>query len=1118
MTSNELASTDPTSRQAKPRYWRSLSELHQREDFQEYLNREFPVAASEFPDGVSRRKWMQLMGASFAIAGVAGCRYPVETIEPFVVRPEGRIPGESYTRATNIELADRVYNLLVTCVDGRPLKIEPNDSHPGGGGTDVYAQACVLGLYDPDRARGDQGFLIRKDAAEQRRLEIGWEPFETFAPNWIKTAASNNGGAGFAVLMPPTSSPSTLRMMGQLRKRLPKSTVCRYDGVSDGVMRDATGKAFGRPAKQVLNLEQAKVIVTLQADILGVSGSMLSNAAGFVKHRSPDPNDPEMSRLYVVEGGYTNTGAMADSRLALRPSEMPALLSELGRRVDRLAAGESHSHSDDAKAYDEIPADARLERFLDVLAHDVHEAGDKAVVVVGEHLGADAVAAGILMNQKLGSLGTLQTFVADSDDELGEVASIGQLVDKINDGEIDSLIIFAGNPVFTAPADVDFDAAIAKVEHSVYVGEYDDETGAVCQWSVPLAHPLESWGDCVDEQGNYGVCQPQILPLLGGRSVVEILALMLDESASDGARAVRRTADAIAGESLSERQWRKLLHDGFSESLKIEAETLTPTGKYQELTNASPVAISAIDPETLKNDFEVLFVPADGIYDGRFANNGWLQELPQSLTKLCWDNAAVMSPATARSLEVRHGLKINLDRGEGSVDLPVYEMPGCAPGVVTVAIGYGRLRAGMVGGMENEDAPIVGVDVSPIRASDAMLTAYQVKARPRLSDDDEYELATTQDHWAIDIRGRDETERRSFSLVREGTTELLKKVPSFANEAPKAPHVPHVGEHGSPWQEPINAIEQKNKEEHLPVPQWGMAIDLTKCIGCNACVIACQSENNVPIVGREQVMNSREMHWLRVDRYFQGDEENADIVQEPMACQHCETAPCEQVCPVAATVHTNEGINAMAYNRCIGTRYCANNCPFKVRRFNYFNYNDKVGVGYGVDAYPSHIEHASRKLQALVLNPEVTVRGRGVMEKCTYCIQRVEKAKIEAIKDGRRAIRDGDVITACQSACPTRAIDFGNIEDSESAVAKKHADPRSYKMLAQLNVKARTQYLAGVRNPHPRLMTRAQLDDLKDIHALHGGHDGDHEQADDHGGDGHDLDEASHAETPSHSE
>jgi molybdopterin-containing oxidoreductase family iron-sulfur binding subunit len=378
-----------------------------------------------------------------------------------------------------------------------------------------------------------------------------------------------------------------------------------------------------------------------------------------------------------------------------------------------------------------------------------------------------------------------------------------------------------------------------------------------------------------------------------------------------------------------------------------------------------------------------------------------------------------------------------------------------------------------------------------------------VKARPRFS---EYELATTQDHWAIDERGREETESRSFSLIREGTTRLFEKNPHFAEA--KGAHVPQVGENGSLWTEPIERIRQENKESGNPMPQWGMSIDLSKCTGCNACVIACQSENNVPIVGREQVLNSREMHWLRIDRYFQGDEDNADVVQQPVACMHCETAPCEQVCPVAATVHTEDGINAMAYNRCIGTRYCANNCPFKVRRFNYFNYNEDVGVGYGIDAYPSTIESASRKLQALVLNPEVTVRGRGVMEKCTYCIQRVEAARITARKEGGRPIADGDVVTACQSACPTRAIEFGSVADENSAVSERQADPRSYGMLGQLNLKPRTEYLARIRNTPERLMTARQKQDLVDYAEHHGhghgGHGDEHSDAG-HSGDEHDV-------------
>ena len=1123
-----LTSSSAGGGSSKANYWRSISELRGEAEFNEYLDREFPVAASEFPEGVSRRRWMQLMGASLAVAGAAGCRYPKETIEPFVIRPEGRVPGENYERATNFELAGRVYNLLVTCVDGRPLKVEPNKAHPSGAGTDAYAQASVLQLYDPDRARGDDGFLLRKSRLKEdngRRFEVDWSEFDPVGRSVVEASGD---GAGFAVLLGPTSSPSLVRMVNALKERLPQATVCQYDGVAGDVMGRATKAAFGKQSRQVLDLEQAEVIVALQADILGTDRSMLSNAVGFGKRRDPGPdNKAGMNRLYVVEGGFTSTGAAADSRLALRPSEIPKLLAELERRMEKkLAAGEAHADDAGEKAFDEISAEDRLERFLDVLSHDLAVAGGKAVVVVGDHLGAEAIEAGIQMNKRLGSFGKLQKFTPRVDDGLSTGESLAGLVEKINDGQIKNLLILGDNPVYTAPGGVDLSAALGKLSESegttsIYLGEYDDETGAVCDWSLPLSHQLESWGDCVGDHGYYGVCQPQILPLLGGRSAIELIAMMLGEKLTDGGAIVRRTADQAGGSDLSDREWRGLLHDGFKEGLKSESGALELTGKAGETESGAPVATAAVD----KNQIEVIFNPADGLYDGRFANNGWLQEMPQALTKLAWDNAAVMSPATARGISLdpdatdssagggrvlRHGQMVALRIGDEKVELPVYEMPGCAPGVITVTLGYGRERVGMVGGDPDKGVDVVGFDVSAIRRDEGVMIAYGVEGRPRYTD---YVLATTQDHWAIDERGRDETEERSFSLVREGTAELYKRVSKFAEV--QGPHVPKVGPEvngspsGSPWVEPLAQLQQEDKENGVTVPQWGMSVDLGKCIGCSACVVACQSENNVPIVGREQVMNSREMHWLRLDRYFQGDETNADIVQEPVACMHCETAPCEQVCPVAATVHTEEGINAMAYNRCIGTRYCANNCPFKVRRFNYFNYNEDIGTGYGIDAYPSNIESANRKLQALVMNPEVTVRGRGVMEKCTYCIQRVEGAKINAIKEGRD-VADGDVVTACQSACPTRAIEFGDISDPSSAVSKKRKDDRSYGMLGQLNLKTRTEYLARVTNPHRRLMTAKQIDELENMEQPHshghGGHHDSHEEGhgDHEGKHGHD--------------
>lgn len=1115
MTTTPSASSSESSAKT-PRYWRSLSEFRQDEKFvSESLHREFPVAASEFPEGVSRRRWMQLMGASLAMAGAAGCRYPEELIAPFVIRPTDRTPGEPYQTATNFELAGDVVHLLISCVDGRPIKVEPNKSHPTGGQAGHYAQASILGLYDPDRVRGEDGVPIRLED-NGRRMESSWETFETFGGALVR---SSGKGRRFAVLMPPTASPTTVRLLKRLQSKLPQASICMYDSVDGGQMSRVTQQAFGEPALQTFDFSDAKVIVSLQADFLGNAANASRNAATFAEHR--DPIHGEMSRLYVAEGNYSTTGAAADVRLATRPSQMPAVLAELMRRVEKVKAGESltddsyslESLPGEGEAYSEIDATARLQRFLNSAAADLAEAGQHGVVVVGEAAGEQAMLAGIEFNRQLGSLGKIQQFTPQLGSDLKNQLSLAELTEKMNAGKIDALLMFDANAVHTAPGDIGFAAALERVEHSIYLGLYDDDTAEKCEWSLPMAHPLESWGDCIGRSGHYGVCQPQILALLGGRTPSEVLALMLEEPVWDGEQLVRRTADEVTGGAVSDRQWRKLLHDGYADELVVDRK-LSAQSVPMELPEVAPEGPLDDADADFKNQFEVIFTPSESIYDGRFANNGWLQELPQSLTKLTWDNAAVMSPRTARALKVKHGLMVALRRGDTTVELPIYELPGCAPGVVTVAFGYGRRRVGMVGGWEDEGVMPIGVDVSPIRTSDSMAAAFPVEARPRYTD---YELATTQDHWAIDPLGRDEAAERSFQLIREGTVELLEKLPEFVEAL--GPHVPKVGEDGSLWDEPIHEIEEANPS----LPQWGMSIDLTKCIGCNACVVACQSENNVPIVGKEQVANSREMHWIRIDRYFQGDEDNADVVQEPVMCMHCETAPCEQVCPVAATVHTNDGINAMAYNRCIGTRYCANNCPYKVRRFNYFDYNKDIGVGYGIDAYPGSIETANRKLQALVLNPEVTVRGRGVMEKCTYCVQRVERAKIEARKDGGRDIVDGDVITACQAACPTGAIEFGNLSDPNSKVVARKNDIRDYGMLTQLNVKPRTTYLARIRNTPISLMTRQQLAYLTELEAPHHGH-GEHGHGehghDEHGDGEHDHDghgpDATHGDDHDH--
>lgn len=1062
MTSTHNADSDQFLA-PRDRYWRSLDELQQSDDFVSgYLNREFPVAASEYPEGVSRRRWMQLMAASLSLAGAAGCRYPTEIIAPFVIRPEGRVPGEQYGRATNFEWAGRVHNLVINNVDGRPIKIEGSPHYPGGGtSTDAYVQASVLSLYDPDRSRGEGGPVLRRPA-DAPATTVGWEQFDQFAAELVKSAEANQG-AGFALLMPPSQSPSLVRMVTQLRSRLPQMTVCRYDGIHGDAMRLASSQALGAACRQSLDLKSAKVVLTVQADLLGDDPGFTSNAKGFAALRDPDH---DMSRYYCVEAHYTNTGATADTRLPLRPSQMPALLAELERRLDAIDGVATLSSEPTDVGFDQLDPADRLNVFLEVVAADLKNAGADAVVVVGESLGPEALMAAMRINSKLGSLGKLQRFLPAVDESVGPTVTLPELVAAINGNQLDSLLILGDNPVFNAPGDVPLAEALGRLKNTIYLGEYDDETAALCGWSLPLANPLESWGDCINDEGLYGVCQPQILPLLGGRTVCEVLAVMLGEDERSGDTIVRRTADSIGQGAIADRQWRQLLHDGFDESLKVAFHDASYAGPSEPLTDAAPVASLDVASDSV----EVLFLPSDCLYDGRFGNNGWLLETPQTMTKLTWDNAAVLSPRTAKALGVKHGDRLTFKRGEVAVDVGVFEIPGYAPGVVALTLGFGRTRAGMVGGFADRNIDVVGVNVGPLRTAANPRIALSMAVQKGRGKAD---FATTQDHWAIDPLGQGETESRSHTLIREGTVALLEKNPHFV--ADKGPHVPQVGPEGSPFREPMAMIRETRPE----LPQWGMTIDLNKCFGCNACVVACQSENNVPIVGKEQVAIGREMHWLRMDRYFQGDLDNTNVVQQPVSCQHCETAPCEQVCPVAATVHSEEGLNAMVYNRCIGTRYCANNCPYKVRRFNYFNFNTDVGVGYGVDAFPGTLEKANRKLQAMVMNPEVTVRGRGVMEKCTYCVQRIEAAKIEARRDGGRPVRDGEIRTACQSACASDAIAFGNIMDPQSVVAKKQADRRAYGMLTQLNTKPRTMYLAKIRNTHPRLLTSIQLADLQ---------------------------------------
>ena len=993
-------------------YWRSLAQIEDRPEFRTALEREFPEGASELPEGITRRDMMRLVGASLSLAGLAGCRRPVEEIVPFVNAPEEMVPGIPRYYATTMPFGRSAYGLVVESHEGRPTKIEGNPSHPATlGASSTRIQASVLGLYDPDRSQ-----TVRLKGAPS-----SWTDFVT-AWGELSKAHAADGGAGLAVFSESFSSPTLARLASDLRARYPQAVWATYEAVSDENRLAGLRAATGRDLDLVLRLDQASVLVALDADPLLTDLEMIRHARGFAAGRRAGPSGGAMNRLYAIEGVYSLTGAMADHRLRLESRQIAPFLAALAARLAPPAAGARPAGAD-------VPGvDAR---WIDALAKDLLANRGKGLIVAGDRQPPAVHAAVCALNTYLGNTGTTVTYFETRDAALPSMSSLASLVSAMNAGTVQTLVVLGGNPVFDAPADLDFASAMAKVPHSIALGHTVDETSSRAEWHIPRAHYLESWGDARAAGGTLSVVQPLILPLFGGRTSVDVLGLMVGDKERPGYEIVRETWAPILGDDF-DRKWNRVLHDGVlaGSELPQVVPTLTAT-PFAELASLVDGAAGSGRPDAgSAGGLEIVFLPSPSLHDGRFANDGWLQELPDPLTKLTWDNPALVSSRTADMLGLASGDVVRLDYESRSLELPVSILPGMADGVVALTLGYGRQRAGRIGSG-------VGFNTYTVRSSRA--PGFDRGAR-LTGLGRTYPLAATQNHGSMEGR----------PIVRESTLAELRSGPSapepesaHAEGTPGALGVyPQETEHFSLWQE--HAYDRGH--------QWGMTIDLNACIGCNACMTACQSENNVPVVGKDQVARQREMHWLRVDRYFSGDPSgNAEVVFQPVPCMHCEDAPCEQVCPVAATVHDAEGLNVMVYNRCIGTRYCSNNCPYKVRRFNFYNFTKDTP-----------------DILALAMNPDVTVRARGVMEKCTYCTQRINRAKIDARLAGRE-LRDGDVKTACQQACPASAIEFGDLRNPASRVVMAKADPRNYALLAELNTKPRTTYLAKVRNPNPDL-------------------------------------------------
>lgn len=1009
------------------KWYRSLSELEDSPEFDEFLHREFPQAAEEFPEGVSRRRWMQLMGASLTLAGAAGCRYKEETITPLSARPVNRIPGEVQYFNTSVEVAGQPVALRATSNDGRPTKLDGNALHPstGNGGGSAYVQGFILDLYDPDRltspTENDQGKAFQRT----------WEEVDS-ALSGLVSKFGKDGGAGLGVLAEPTASPTVARLKAALLKKLPKMGWFEFSSVSSSSQVAGAVMAYGEPVRPVYDLTKASIVATFDCDLLCGSGNAMQYAKQFSDRRDPKG---DMNRLYSAECEFTTTGTAADHHLAIASSRIGSLLLELEKQIE----GGAKKPADDA---------SHAAKFVAALADDLKKNEGASVVAVGASQPADVHAVAYRINQTLGNVGKTVTLLR-AEKPVEPTASLKDFVARAESGELKAALLIDGNPVYGSPANIDVAGALDALESSAHLTFRPNETTAACGWALPMSHTLEGWSDTILSDGSYGVGQPLIEPLMPSRSAIELLAQLAGIS-DDPLTIVRATAEQKSGKLKTQSAWDKAVHDGFAEG--TAASAITPS-----LVDFEPGIEGDWDADTTpeNGDIELIFTASSTVFDGRFANNGWLQETPHPLTKLTWGNAAVMSPATAAAIGVVDHQEVKVEANGGRATLPVYIQPGQASGTVSVALGYGRTAAGIVGGDESQGVDPVGVKVRSLRTSDGM---FFTKNATLTGLSRENKLASTQDHFAIDKTGMEGIHDRIGDLIRQGSLDEYKEHPDFAE------HRVHHPPLESLWTE-------VSYEGHA----WGMAIDLNKCIGCNGCVTACQAENNVPIVGKDQVQRNREMHWLRVDRYFGGDDpEQPEVMSQPVTCMQCENAPCEQVCPVAATVHSDEGLNDMVYNRCIGTRYCGNNCPYKVRRFNFLNYRKD--------------KNQENPLQQLVLNPEVTIRSRGVMEKCTYCVQRIQNTKILA-KQERRAIGDNEVVTACQEACPSNAISFGDLNNPNSDVAKAHADSRAYGMLSELNVKPRTRYLARIRNYHPWL---AKEDDH--------GHGSDHDHDETHAG------------------
>jgi len=973
-------------------YWRSLDELAATPEFQDLLVREFPQQAigwekdEDATEG--RRNFLKLMGASLALGGLTACtRQPTEFITPYIQQPEELIPGRPLFYATATSISGVSTGVLAESHEGRPTKIEGNPEHPGSlGACDPYSQASVLQLYDPDRSRA---LLFEGEVAT-------WGGFYS-SLRALLTAQQAKKGAGLRILTETITSPTTVDLLNTIKTLYPESKWHQWEPAGAHAARAAAMAAFGAPANTYYSLLNANVVVSLDSDFLSSGPGAMRYAREFSARRRVLGDKKTMNRLYAAEPMPTATGSKADHRFPMRAADVETFALELAAALG-VAGGVASGNPEFA-------------RWAAAIARDLQANKGASAVIPGDQQSANVHTLAHAMNDALGN-GGKTVFHTDSLEPtpVDQLASLQDLVQDLDSGAVDLLLIVGGNPVFNSPVELGMKDRLIKAAIRMHLSLYEDETSEICQWRLPEAHYLESWGDSRGYDGTVALQQPLIEPLYGGRSANEILAMFTDVP-------LRGSLEIVKGYWANQHKgadfdtwWRRSVHDG------VMANSALPVKSLSAKAGGIKPA-----PATDSSKLEVVFRPDAAVYDGRFSNNGWLQEMPRPVTKITWDNAALISPNTAHKLDVDTGQMLKLSYQGHSLHAPVLIQPGVAENSITLHLGYGRTKAGHTG-------TGVGFNAYGLRTGGALWHDSGLEAQKA---DGSYIFASQQMQHILDTRR---------NVIQSGTLADYIKNPESVHEL-----YGHVLAENPP-----NELTMYPDWKY-PGYSWGMSIDLNACTGCSACIVACQAENNIAVVGKDQVRRGRLMQWIRVDSYYTGDISKPEIYNQPVPCQQCEDAPCELVCPVQATSHSAEGLNDMVYNRCVGTRYCSNNCPYKVRRFNFYLFSD--------------YETPSLKL---LNNPDVTIRSRGVMEKCTYCVQRINHAKIDAEKQNRK-VRDGEIQTACQATCPTEAIIFGDINDKNSRVSQLKADPRNYSLLADLNTRPRTTYMATLRNPNPEI-------------------------------------------------